>query len=41
MSTLVTEDINNKSVIKLLTKGAPEALEPLLIEVPKNFTKSY
>jgi hypothetical protein len=35
MSTLVTEDFNNQSAIKLLTKGAPETLEPLLTTVPK------
>lgn len=36
MSTLVIEeDQNNIKTIKLLTKGAPESLIPLLNVVPK------
>lgn len=26
---------------QILTKGAPEAVEKLLIKVPENYTKSY
>ena len=41
MSTLIIQEDNKVKSLKLLTKGAPESLQPLLKSVPENFVEQY
>ena len=42
MSTLVDHvPEHGKTTLKVLVKGAPEAIQVLLKEIPKNYVKAY
>lgn len=41
MSTVVLDEIHFHKTTKLLVKGAPETIQPLLLHVPQGYTQTY